>query len=95
MTHLHALAQCMYIYIVNAKYQKASVKALVQVDFPVYAQAKSLFESKQEKQWLISQSCYFVQKYFFWHQTSSCECSMSLYCVGKVLNFFGTSCGTS
>ena len=41
-----------YIYIVNAKYLKASVKALVQVDFPVYVQAKSLFKrikSKQEK----------------------------------------------
>ena len=61
MTLLHAHAQ--YIYIVNAKYQKPSVKALVQVDFPVYAQAKSLFKSKQEK-WLISQSCYFVQKKF-------------------------------
>ena len=47
MTLLHAHAQ--YIYIVNAKYQKPSVKALVQVDFPVYAQAKSLFKSKQEK----------------------------------------------
>ena len=44
---LHAHTQ--YIYIVNAKYQKASVKALVQVDFPVYAQAKSLFQSKLEK----------------------------------------------
>ena len=32
MTLLHAHAQ--YIYIVNAKYQKASVKALVQI---VYA----------------------------------------------------------
>ena len=53
-TILHANAQ--FIYIVNAKYQKTSVKALVQVDFPVYAQAKSLFKSKQEK-WLISQSC--------------------------------------
>ena len=31
---LHAHAQ--YIYIVYAKYQKASVNALVQVDFPVY-----------------------------------------------------------
>ena len=40
MTLLHAHAQ--YIYIVNAKYQKA----LVQVDFPIYAQAKSLFKSK-------------------------------------------------
>ena len=39
MTPLHAHAQ--YIYIVNAKYQKASVKALVQFDFPVYAQTKS------------------------------------------------------
>ena len=47
MTLLHAHAQ--YIYIVNAKYQKPSVKALVQADFPVYAQAKSLFKSKQEK----------------------------------------------
>ena len=47
MTLLHAHAQ--YIYIVNAKYQKASVKALVQVDFPVYAQEKSLFKSKEEK----------------------------------------------
>ena len=47
MTFLHAHAQ--YIYIVNAKYQKPSVKAMVQVDFPVHAQAKSLFKSKQEK----------------------------------------------
>ena len=47
MTLLHAQAQ--YIYINNAKYQKASVKALVHVDFPVYAQAKSLFKIKQEK----------------------------------------------
>ena len=47
MTLLHAHAQ--YVYIVNAKYQKPSVKALVQDDFPVYAQAKFLFKSKQEK----------------------------------------------
>ena len=47
MSLFHAHAQ--YIYIVNAKYQKPSVKALVQVDFPVYAQSKSLFKSKQEK----------------------------------------------
>ena len=47
MTFLHAYAQ--YIYIVNAKYHKPSVKALVKVDFPVYAQAKSLFKSKLEK----------------------------------------------
>ena len=96
MTLLQAHAQYMYIYIINAKYQKASLKALVQVDFPtaIYAQAKSLFKSKQEKNGIISQSCYFLKIcIFFWHQTSSCECSMSLYCVGKVLNCFGTSCG--
>ena len=56
MDLFHAHAQ--HIYIINAKYQKPSVKALVQVDFPVYAQAKSLFKSKR----LISQSCYFVRK---------------------------------
>ena len=61
MTLLHAHAQ--YIYIVNAKYQKPSVKALVQVDFPVYAQAKSLFKNNRKK-WLISKSCYFVKKHF-------------------------------
>ena len=33
MTLLHAHAQ--YIFIVNAKYPKPSVKALVQVEFPV------------------------------------------------------------
>ena len=49
MTLLHAHACYMYIYIVNAKYQKASVKALVQVDFPIYAQAKSLLEANRKK----------------------------------------------
>ena len=38
MTLLHAHAQ--YICIVYAKYQKASVKAPVQVGFPVYALSK-------------------------------------------------------
>ena len=47
MTLLRAHAQ--YIYIINAKYQKPSVKAVVTDDFPVYALAKSLFKSKQEK----------------------------------------------
>ena len=88
MTLLHAHAQ--YIYIVNAKYQKPSVKALVQVDFPVYAQAKSLFKSKQEKNGSFQKAVI-----LFCHQTSSCKCSMSLYCTGKILNCFGTSCGTS
>ena len=92
MTILHAHAQ--YINIVNTKYQKPSVKALVQIDFPVYAQAKSLFKSKQEKMTYFTMLL-FCPKIFFGHQTSSCKCSMSLYYVDKVLNCFGTSCGTS
>ena len=64
MTLLHAHAQ--YIYIVNAKYQKPSVKALVQVDFPVYAQAKSLFKSKQEKMAHFTKLL-FCPKKIFWH----------------------------
>ena len=40
MTPLHAHAQ--YICIVYAKYRKASVKALVQVDFPVYAKQEQV-----------------------------------------------------
>ena len=38
MTLLHAHAHC--ICIVCAKYQRASVKALVQVDFLIYALSK-------------------------------------------------------
>ena len=39
MTPLHAYAQ--YVCIVYVKYQKASVTALVQVDFPMYRYALS------------------------------------------------------
>ena len=39
ITFLHAHAH--YIFIVCAKYQKASVKALVQVDFLMYALSKN------------------------------------------------------
>ena len=63
MTLLHAHAQ--YICIVNAKYQKPSVKALVQVDFPVYAQAKSLFKSKQEKMAHFTKLLFYPKKIFF------------------------------
>ena len=64
MTLLHAHAKHMYIYYVNAKYQKGSVKALEKVDFPIYAQAKSLFKSKQEKNGLFHKAVIF-QKIFF------------------------------
>ena len=65
MTLLHAHAQYMYIYIVNAKYQKASVKAMVQVDFPIYAQAKSLFKSKHKKKLANFTKLLFCQKICF------------------------------
>ena len=61
MTLLHAHAQ--YIFINKAKYHKPSVKALVQVDFPVYAQAKSLYKANRQKM-AHSKSCYFVKKHF-------------------------------
>ena len=63
MTLLHAHAQ--YIYIVNAKYQKPSVKAMLQVDFLVYAQAKSLFKSKQEKNGSFQKAVILSKKHFF------------------------------
>ena len=63
MTLLHAHAQ--YIYIVNAKYQKPSVKALVQVDFPVYAQAKALFKSKQETNGSFQRAVILSKNFFF------------------------------
>ena len=44
---LHAHAQ--YNCIVYAKYQKASVKALVQVDFPMYALSKQKQNKKTGK----------------------------------------------
>ena len=47
MTLLHAHSQ--YICIVYAKYQLASVKALVQVDFPVYALSKQKQNKKTGK----------------------------------------------
>ena len=47
MTPLHVHAQ--YICIVYAKYQKASVKSLEQVDFPVYALSKQTQNKKTGK----------------------------------------------
>ena len=69
MTLHHAHAY--YICIVCAKYQKASVKTLVQVDFLMYALSKhkqNPYLIGNRKKWLSSQS---YQKLVFWHQTSS------------------------
>ena len=91
MTPLHAHAQ--YMCIVYAKYQKASVKALVQVDFPVYALSKSKTR-KQEKMAKFTKLS-FSQTLIFLHKTSSCKCSMCLYYVGKVSDSFSQNSGTS
>ena len=93
---LHAHAH--YICIVCAKYQKASVKALVQVDFLMYALSKNKHNPYligNSKKWLSSQSYHFVKKLIFWHQTSSHKWSMCLYCVSKVSDYFSKTCGTS
>ena len=82
MTLLHAHAQ--YIYIVNAKYQKPSVKAPVQVDFPVYAQAKSLFKSKQEingsfqKAVILSKNIFLASNFFMQMFNESILCRQSI-----------------
>ena len=81
MAFLHAHAQ--YIYIVNAKYQKPSVKALVQVDFPVYAKAKSLFKSKQEKNGsfqkavILSKNIFLASNFFMQMFNESILCRQS------------------
>ena len=82
MTLLHAHAQ--YIYIVNAKYQKPSVKAMVQVNFPVYAQAKSLFKSKQEKSCsfqkavILSKNIFLASNFFMQMFNESILCRQSI-----------------
>ena len=82
MTLLHAHAQ--YIYIVNAKYQKPSVKALVQVGFPVYAQAKSLCKSKQEKNGsfqkavILSKNIFLASNFFMQMFNESILCRQSI-----------------
>ena len=62
MTLLHAHAH--YICIVCAKYQKASVKTVVQVDFHMYALSKHKFNSYlkgNRKKWQSLQSYHFVK----------------------------------
>ena len=44
----------------------ASVKTLVQVDFPVHVlSTKKTLIKKQCKKWLSSKCCHFVKKYFY------------------------------
>ena len=77
------------ILFVQTFVSEASVKALVQDDFPVYALSKHkqipyLKANKKKKFTKLS----FCIKITFGHQTSSCKCSMCHYCVSKVSNCF-------
>ena len=74
--------------------QKASVKALAQVDFLMYALRTSITPRKQEKMAKFTKLS-FCQKQIFWHQTSSHKCSVCLYCVSKESDCFSKSYGTS
>ena len=61
------------ILIVYAKYQKASVKALVQVDFPVYALSKynqNLYLKANRGKMTKFTKLSFCQKTCFWHLMS-------------------------
>ena len=93
---LHANVQC--VCIVHVKYQKASVKALVQADFPIHAlseQYKTLIKKQSVKKMAMFKMLSFCQNVILWHQTSSCKCSMCLHCVCKVSDDFSKSSGTS
>ena len=92
MTPLHAHTQ--YICIVYTRYQKASVKALVQVDFPMYALSKHKQNMQTGKNSSVHKAV-ILSKIIFWHQTSSCKCSVCLQYVGKVSDGFSKSSGTS
>ena len=83
MTLLHAYAH--YICIVCAKYQTASVKALVQADFLMYALSKHKHNPYLIVKMAICKftKLSFCQKLICWHQTYSHKCSMRLYCVSK------------
>ena len=70
-----------------------SIRLLIQADFPV-----TIYKlSKHKQNPYLKAKCKklakftklsFCQKLIFWHQTSSCKCSMCLYCAGKESRLF-------
>ena len=84
MTPLHAHTQ--YIYIVFAKYQKASVKALVQVDVPVYALSKHKQNMQTgqngyynvHKAVILSKICFLASNFFMQMFNVSTICRQSI-----------------
>ena len=93
---VHAHAHAHYICIACAKYQRASVKALVQVDFLMYALDFLMYElSKHKHNPYLIRKLSFCQKLKICNQNSSHKCSVCLYCVSIVPDCFSKSCDTS
>ena len=72
MALLHAYAH--YIYIVCAKYQKASVKALVKVDFLMYVLSKNKHNPYLIGNRKTCSQISFCQKLIFWHLHINVQC---------------------
>ena len=71
---LHCIGKVLYCSIKNCG------RSYSAYDGAIYAYTKALLR----KNCLSSHSCHFVKTIF--NQTSSCMCSMCLYCTGKVSN---------
>ena len=85
MTLLHAHAQ--YIYTVCAKYQKASVKALIQVDFSMYAIPKQKQNKQTEKKKSKFTKLSFCLKFIFGTEKKKAEFTKLSFCQKMI--FFG------
>ena len=96
----HFFIKFMHMLIISVLYvqsiKRASVKALVQVDFLMYALDFLMYElSKHKHNPYLIRKLSFCQKLTFWHQNSSHKCSVCLYCVSIVPDYFSKSCDTS
>ena len=95
MTLLQAHAR--YTCIVCAKYQKASVKTLVQVDFLMYALSKhkhNPYLIGVRNKWLSSQSYYFVKIHILASNFFTQMFNVSVLCKQSISFFQHTMCHT-
>ena len=89
---LYAYVQCGYI--VKATHQIAPSKAVIGDDQPMKAPSMHIQKPCLGKMSKFQQLS-FCQKLFFPNQTSSCICSICLYCSCKISNCSIKSCGRS
>ena len=86
------------VYIVYAKYQMASTKALahlISLCMHYLSTNKTLIKKQNVKKMAKFKTVSFCQKVPLWHQTSSCKCSVCLHCARKVSDGISKSSGTS